>query len=154
MLTAWIAANVYAYVHGHTAYDNLSLINFKISRRDSWSTTHRGWTTTHENQLLNALNFMTSTDAIAAKNAFVLITGVSWSKQMRSLRRLRPCTVMKIVQSTMGNRALACENLPSWSESCCLLCIQNVCVTVITASQHAWLLVHTCSLGSSAGMIP
>ena len=73
MLTAWIAANVYAYVHGHTR-THLA-INFKISRRDSWSTTHRGWTTTTIN-CSNALNFMTSTDAIAAKNAFVLITNL------------------------------------------------------------------------------
>ena len=34
---------------------------------------------------------MTSTDAIAAKNAFVLITNKFVIKQMRSLRRLRPC---------------------------------------------------------------
>ena len=29
----------------------------KISRRDSWSTTHRGWTTTPENQLLQCFEF-------------------------------------------------------------------------------------------------
>ena len=31
--------------------------HFKISRRDSWSTTHRGWTTTPENQLLQCFEF-------------------------------------------------------------------------------------------------
>ena len=37
---------------------------------------HRGWTTTAKINCSNALNFMTSTDAIAAKNAFVLITNL------------------------------------------------------------------------------
>ena len=52
-------------------------INFKISRRDSWSN-HAPWLD-HDPLKINcsnALNFMTSTDAIAAKNAFVLITNL------------------------------------------------------------------------------
>ena len=87
MLTAWIAANVYAYVHGHTRTRPHPAINFKISRRDSWSTTHRGWTTTLKINCSNALNFMTSTDAIAAKNAFVLITNLFVIKTNALLRR-------------------------------------------------------------------
>ena len=48
----------------------------KISRRDSWSN-HAPWLD-HDLKIncSNALNFMTSTDAIAAKNAFVLITNL------------------------------------------------------------------------------
>ena len=77
MLTAWIAANVYAYVHGHTRTRGLSHSQLKISRRDSWSN-HAPWLDHDPKEIncSNALNFMTSTDAIAAKNAFVLITNL------------------------------------------------------------------------------
>ena len=108
-LTAWIAANVYAYVHGHTrthrnphnqheisskTLSTSSLtINAPLIVKDEVDKSFRTYPFTTKQKILcglkayccqdkflreincsNALNFMTSTDAIAAKNAFVLIT--------------------------------------------------------------------------------
>ena len=56
ILTAWIAANVYAYVHGHTRTRPTSTIN-KISRRDSWSTRTVVGPRPTENQLLQCFEF-------------------------------------------------------------------------------------------------
>ena len=57
-------------------------------------TTHRGWTMTLRNQLLNALNFMTSTDAIAA-DAFVLITNLFVIKTNAFFAAIASVLVMK-----------------------------------------------------------
>ena len=53
MLTAWIAANVYAYVHGHAIH---AVNDPKNGRRARGPTTHRGW---HDprNQLLQCFEF-------------------------------------------------------------------------------------------------
>ena len=66
MLTAWIAANVYAYVHGHTRTRGLP-INQK-NKQERLVVHHAPWLD-HDPKIncSNALNFMTSTDAIAAK---------------------------------------------------------------------------------------
>ena len=71
------------------AYTARMANQLKISRRDSWSN-HAPWLDhDHKINCSNALNFMTSTDAIAAKNAFVLITNLFVIKTL--MRRLRPC---------------------------------------------------------------
>ena len=75
MLTAWIAANVYAYVHGHT---RTRVSADQQNKQERLVVNHAPWLD-HDPLKINcsnALNFMTSTDAIAAKNAFVLITNL------------------------------------------------------------------------------